>query len=719
MISDGRPMKEQHSLTGEGHNQGKWPFGNYDLIRRIDMGGMGEVYLAHQRTAFNREVAVKIIRGDLSHDQIARARFFREAEVSSHLKHEHILPMFEFGEVQGRLFIVTPYISGGTLAQRLHAGPLSLTEVRQLFAALAQAVAYIHRRGVVHRDLKPSNILLDNEEVTEQVYVRLIDFGIATKQGDAASPPLTTAGHEIGTLAYMAPERLNGIAAASNDIFSLGVILYQMLTGHLPGEEAPVPLPSSLAAVVRRCMAPNLEERYASATEVLHAFEQACQTLSTPISRSTILPPPVTPPMASAMVMPSQSVPVDDSFEVHALGQTGDVSMSPPAHSGTFNEADYAAPTVDIGHSPLSAGVSTLPRQNTAVDISNISTAVPAAKKSLRRGRKRKNPLIAIVSLLIVIVLLAMAGMLFFSFPLVASANVNISPQAHALQQVYTLTASLSQTTTDVATASIPAHGKIDSKTGSQSGPTTGQHCDLFVFSCKPAVAFDDVQNVASQLQQSLNAQLSSQIDRELQAARATQVGQKQFTTVSESNTPDIGAVSQTVSVTLTEQGSVEYINGADAQQVARSLLTQQAEKLGTNYFLLNATVQIGQPVIESVTDQGVVTLKIAAAGVAEYQFPPAELQPIANQIKGMTLADASAYLRRLPGVDAKSISIHFTLGGGNLLPFSPSQIKIIPINPSGLPSASLPSVPTPVVSPANLTPTASPQTTPTAGPDN
>ncbi len=139
MASDGKSMKEQYDLTREGHHQGKRQFGNYDLIRRIDMGGMGEVYLAHQRTAFHREVAVKIIRDDLALDPVARARFFREAEVSAHLKHEHILPLFEFGEFQGRLFLVTPYISGGTLAQRLQAGPVSLAEVQPLFTALVQA----------------------------------------------------------------------------------------------------------------------------------------------------------------------------------------------------------------------------------------------------------------------------------------------------------------------------------------------------------------------------------------------------------------------------------------------------------------------------------------------------------------------------------------------------------------------------------------------------
>src|SRR6266536_1117120 len=137
------PIQEQHGPIGGGQN--KSSFGNYDLVRRIDIGGMGEVYLARQRTAFGREVALKIIRSDLVHDVTARQRFLREAEVSAHLKHEHILPLFEFGEEQGRLFLVTPYIQGGTLALRLQSGPLPLAQVRLLFSALVQAVAYIHK----------------------------------------------------------------------------------------------------------------------------------------------------------------------------------------------------------------------------------------------------------------------------------------------------------------------------------------------------------------------------------------------------------------------------------------------------------------------------------------------------------------------------------------------------------------------------------------------
>ena len=248
-------------------------------MRRIDVGGMGEVYLARQRTAFGREVALKVIRSDLVHDITARKRFLREAEVSAHLKHEHILPLYEFGEEQGRLFLVTPYIEGGTLASRLLAGPLSLSETHQLFTALVRAVAYVHKRGVVHRDLKPSNILLDTEEGTGQVYVRLIDFGIASLPGVVSDAPLTTAGNEMGTVAYMAPERLNGVAASSNDIYSLGMILYQMLTRQLPGSDQAVTLAQPLDAVVQRAIAPDPRNRFATADELRHAFENAYQAV--------------------------------------------------------------------------------------------------------------------------------------------------------------------------------------------------------------------------------------------------------------------------------------------------------------------------------------------------------------------------------------------------------------------------------------------------------
>ncbi|HEU0000801.1 MAG TPA: serine/threonine-protein kinase [Ktedonobacteraceae bacterium] len=694
-------MDELNNLSQDGFQQEKRLFGNYELIRRIDMGGMGEVYLAQQRTAFNREVAIKIIREDVSRDPLARARFFREAEVSSHLKHDHILPLFEFGEVEGKLFLVTPYISGGTLAQRLQASPLSLAEVQQLFTALAQAVAYIHRRGIIHRDLKPNNILLDYEEVSEQVYVRLIDFGIAARQGEEASPPLTPAGHEMGTLAYMAPERLNGIAAPSNDIYSLGVILYQMLTKYLPLGEGIVTnsLPAPLVAVAWRCMAANPEDRYASVTDVLHAFEQSCQefSASTHLLRPAVLP--------SQAVEPSEPMYVEYAPGAYSPEKSGDLPTSMTERGETFSKADYAAPTTNIAYAHAAMGADTnVSEKRSFAASAALPVSIPGSKKPARR-RPRHIPLLAIASLSIVVVVFVMVGVVFLAFPLFASASVNIGPQVHSLQQVYTITAQPSQSSIDVATSSIPALVKTVSLSDSLTGQTTGQQCDDFsFFQCQQVVTPDDVANVSAQLQQSLISQLSAEMDSQLQAIRATAIGSKQFTDLSESNTPDIGTVSSTVSVTLTEQGSIEYVNKADVQQLARLLLTRQ---LGPNTSLVNSTIQTGQPVVEALSDLGAVTIKVAAAGVEEYHYPSAQLQAMLDHIKGMTLADARLYLRQQPGVDANSISIsiHTVIGESNTLPYSASQIKIIPINPTILPSTTLPVVSPPVDTTGSPTP--------------
>ena len=686
-------MNEQNTGMNEGQNQEKRTFGNYELIRRIDMGGMGEVYLAQQRTAFNREVAVKIIRDDLARDPLARARFFREAEVSSNLKHDHILPLFEFGEVDGRLFLVTPYISGGTLAQRLHADSLSLAEVQQLFTALAQAVAYIHRRGIVHRDLKPNNILLDDEEASGRVYVRLIDFGIAAKQGEEASPPLTPSGHEMGTLAYMAPERLNGIAAPSNDIYSLGVILYQMLVSYLPLGEGLVThtIPAPLAAIAWRCMAEKPEDRYASVTDILQAFEQSCRMLSA--STHAVV--------SMQAGEPSESVYVEYAPGVYWREGNEELPAHRSEESETFSKADYAAPTTNIAY--VRSDVNAADMRSFAV---SAVVSVPESKKPARRKSRRHKPVFAIVSLMMVVVAVVMAGTVFLAFPLFASASVNIGPQVHTLQRVYTITARPSLSGIDLATTSIPAFVKVATVNGSLSGQTTSQQCSGFFFQCQQVVTYDDVLNVSSQLRQSLSSQLSAQIDSQLQALGATAIGSIQFTDLSAVNTPDIGAVSSTVSVMMTEQGSVEYVNNADVQRLTRLLL---ARELGPTSSVVNSTVQVGQPVIEGVSDPGVVTMKVAVAGVEEYSYTQAQLQAMQNHIKGMTLVEARLYLRQQPGVDANSvsISIHTLIGEGNTLPDSASQIKIISINPTVLPPATLPVVATPTDTTGNLTPNA------------
>ncbi|MEO8973973.1 MAG: serine/threonine-protein kinase [Ktedonobacteraceae bacterium] len=710
-------MREQHGPGFDTLSGGQgiaYPrrFGNYDLERRIDVGGMGEVYLARQRSAFDREVAIKIIRSDLVHDMTARRRFLREAEVNAHIKHEHILPLYEFGEEQGRLFLVTPFIAGGTLSRRLHKGPMMLSEVRQLFTALVRAVAYIHRRGVVHRDLKPSNILLDQEENSDRVYVRLIDFGIATIQGMAASPPLTTAGTEMGTLAYMAPERMSGIAAPSNDIFSLGIILHQMLTGRIPEDEPKATLPKPLAYVVNRSIAPGLEERFATADELLDAFEEAYQLLTAQEEEAV-------PTVQRTGANRTHTVTRRRAERAEEGSDTGYMNgnvrteektasrintlSSAPQKLGMFIESDYAAPTVNFeAHSFAAQGV---------LDVDALPTAPPLApnKPPLpQHTKKRRNPIVAVVTVLIALVLLVMAGLLYFGLQTVIAptATINISPKVVVVQSVYHITAQPALKTSNLATSSIPAELLNENKTDARSGSTTGQNCFFGIFNCQQTVSETDVNNLAVQLQQTLRAEITTNLQQQLRTSNGTAIGTIQFNDGAVTPNPAVGATSKTVTVSMTEQGSLNYYKAIDAQNMARQLLQQQVQKLGPNHILLNASIAIGQPAITAVNNTGVV-LSVAAGGDVQYQISSLQLHDIANHVKSMKQQNALAYIKQEPGIDPTSATIH--LSTGDTMPGNTQQITFIPVNPTTIPPFNLPTV-TPITSP---TATSTPQVTP------
>jgi serine/threonine protein kinase len=700
-------MKEQHGPLMEDQSSAR--FGNYDLIRPIDTGGMGEVYLAHQRSAFGRSVAIKIIRSDLVHDTTARARFLREAEVSAHLKHEHILPLFEFGEDQGRLFLVTPYIDGGTLARRLKSGSLSLSQVRQLFVPLVQAVAYIHRRGVVHRDLKPTNILLDEQD--GQIYVRLIDFGIAMVQGRTASPPLTTAGNEVGTIAYMAPERLNGIAAPSNDIFSLGVILHQMLTGNLPMGDELDPLPPALEYVVRRCIAAEPQERFASADEVLKNFERAYQALSSPPQRLPGMPPVSLDPALTAS-MSGKLTAEQVRRETVALQHSGQmpvvspisplpaISSEHPVVHQSFSRDDYGAPTTSF--SPPK----TPPR--------GAPTPLPPPVSSHRNGgNRRRRSLLPLISAIMVVVLLAIGALAYLGFQAVTATavTINFGPMVRPLEELYPVTAVASTQSVDVNNAIIPVRVFTRNQTVSQSGPTTGQvNCTLGIFNCQQGVAQNDVDTLVGQMQPDLERQIAQQLKGQIASAGGIQVTNINYTIVSTTPTPAVGQAGNTVKVVMVGQGSVGYIVIADATSVARNALMNQVTQLGANYTLLSNTVVIGRPVIQTInTAKGQVTLKIAASGVAIYQFPSAQLQSIRNSLKGKTLSDARHFLASQPGIDPQTIAIHFTQGNSKTLPDNISSITVVPLNVSSYPPVHLKTVPSPSsnsTTPTSNTPT-------------
>ena len=657
-------MKEQYGHTMERQDRSR--FGNYELVRRIDVGGMGEVYLAKQRSAFDREVAIKIIREDLVHDSMARQRFLREAEVSAHLKHNHVLPMYELGEEQGRLFLVTPYIEGGTLARRLQNGPLPLSEVHQLFSALLNAVAYIHRQGVVHRDLKPNNILLD-EGNDGQVYVRLIDFGIARPQGASASPPLTTGGNEMGTIAYMAPERLSGIAAPSNDIYSLGVILYQMLTGYLPideqGSAQRVPLPQPLDDVVDRCMAPRIDERYSTAEEVLAAFEGACQQMG----------------MATRK-LPTVS---GEDAEDGVMSLQRSVDASPASAIAPFRPEDYNAPTTAVDASQIAGRATTAP--------------ISVARSTHRSPERYKSIWFPIILFVAAAMLLTMSGVFAFQLLMLPTVSIHFSPQTHLVSQTFQITANTSVTGVDVGSRSIPARVLTSkSKTNTQKRTIT-QSCDFF--GCRQIVSPSDVYPLAEQMQTNLEYQIAHDLQKQLHDLGATALGTVQFSYDAPTANPPIGSSSQTVTVTLTEQGSIGYFLNRNAQTLARQLLLQQMQAIGANYVPVDSTIRIGQPVVASVGFGEGITIKIPAGGYVEYQFPQPQLVYIQNQIKGKAVSSARSFIAIQTGVDPKTISIRFRSAGGNktpnngdTLPGDPQRIMLT-ADPVPLPPVQLPSV--------------------------
>ncbi len=211
--------------------------GPYEIVSAVGAGGMGEVYRARD-TRLEREVAVKVLSRDLTSSQIARERFQREAQTIAALHHPHICAIYDVGETpEHQAFIVMEFLQGETLEERLRKGPLDLSALMETAIALTGALAAAHGAGIVHRDIKPANVFLTAWGP------KLLDFGVAktaprvagansVTQTDAARPMLTAEGAAVGTLAYMSPEQLRGDDVdARTDVFSLGLVLFQMATG--------------------------------------------------------------------------------------------------------------------------------------------------------------------------------------------------------------------------------------------------------------------------------------------------------------------------------------------------------------------------------------------------------------------------------------------------------------------------------------------------------
>lgn len=227
--------------------------GGYEILGLVGSGAMGRVYAARD-AGLDRRVAIKVMATARASDPAARRRFIRESKAAAAVEHPHVVAIHNVGEHEGTPYIVMQLLEGCTLASHHHAvGPLPLPEVLRIGHEISAGLAAAHGRGLVHRDLKPDNVFLEGRSRS----VRIIDFGLARDLGESTTK-LTVDGALIGTPAYMSPERIAGVELdARSDLFSLGVVLYELLSGRLPFEGASVV--AMLAAVGRGTPLPLAE----------------------------------------------------------------------------------------------------------------------------------------------------------------------------------------------------------------------------------------------------------------------------------------------------------------------------------------------------------------------------------------------------------------------------------------------------------------------------
>src|SRR6185436_20069925 len=203
-------------------------FGHYQIVAPLGEGGMAAVYKAYQ-PSMERYVAVKVLPRQLAESAEFIARFKREAHLLAQLQHPHIVPVFDYGQADGFTYIVMPFIQSGTLADLMKTRQMSLPEIRRIMTQIGDALGYAHARGMIHRDVKPSNVLVD-----ERGNCLLTDFGLA-RMTEATSGKLTSSGAIMGTPAYMSPEQGAGNTLdGRSDIYALGIIMYEMVTGQVP-----------------------------------------------------------------------------------------------------------------------------------------------------------------------------------------------------------------------------------------------------------------------------------------------------------------------------------------------------------------------------------------------------------------------------------------------------------------------------------------------------
>jgi serine/threonine-protein kinase len=461
---------DEHPLVGQ------TIAGKYKIVRLLGEGGMGCVYLGEQQLGTTtRKVAVKTLHKHLSHDPSIKARFQREVGTVAALEHPNTIQVFDFGTMEdGTLYIVMEFVQGRSVADILEKdGPMPPERVEHILRQVVGSLEEAHSHGIVHRDLKPDNVVL-SERAGQKDWVEVLDFGIAKRSSehDPNEAKLTQQGMVLGTPPYMSPEQFTGQPVdVRSDIYALGVMAYEMLTGRLPWEantawewaskhmtEPPTPLehqpfgpnvPEHMRAAIVRALAKNKEERFASVREFFDAFSGGG------------VPAPVHGAAMSVQSSPGPS------------GGTAVMNAQPVA--GTPSSSGSPRVKTEVG-APVISPVEAPPFGGAGVPAAPGPAAVPVAPATTTTGKK--GPPVLVIGLGALAVLLiggaVIAGLAGSSKrELTTTSNLDLGGSTSATAEVASSLAHVDTPPSDIPTAAPPLD---TSNTNIPSTPATANN---------------------------------------------------------------------------------------------------------------------------------------------------------------------------------------------------------------------------------------------------
>jgi len=399
--------------------------GRYEIKSELGRGGMSTVYLAYDPNV-DRTVAVKLLPREFLHHKEFRARFNREARIIAALEHSAIVPIYDFGEAEGQPYFVMRHMSGGSLADTLDKGPITVEEAAKIIERIGSALQYAHSNGVIHRDLKPGNILFDQFGTAY-----LADFGIARLEETGAT---LTGSVFMGTPAYMSPEQVQAVHDIDGraDIYALGVILYEMLTGIKPYSAKtaaatalkhvtePVPhilvanpdLPPDMEQVINKAMAKDPDQRYLLATDLT-------DDMITLAAGKTIIgeKPPVIPESDPEATM---IAPAAGAAAVVAASSVMDTAIVTPAEQAASAAPSTKPPAVKASTAAATGAAATGAAATGAAATSAAAAAAarPAAQptaEAAEEGGRSRILIVALIALLLIICLAAVAAGVIFA----------------------------------------------------------------------------------------------------------------------------------------------------------------------------------------------------------------------------------------------------------------------------------------------------------------